>query len=160
MYICYSRFKYVTYLEVATYIYVYCVNLYLAVDKPSRPEVVLSNQSIQLTVNDETLLINCLPHDTNFSYMWERKYMKLPSTAQGINSEQLTITSLKPKDSGEYRCIMSNSTGMIASDYVIITIKGLWIDTYVICYCKRMICIDVILLKDLESLLKPKLKLL
>ena len=124
----------------------HCVNLYLAVDKPSRPEVVLSNQSIQLTVNDETLLINCLPHDTNFSYMWERKYMKLPSTAQGINSEQLTITSLKPKDSGEYRCIMSNSTGMIASEYILITIKGLWIDNLLL---QLMIYI--------ESLLKPNL---
>ena len=94
--------------------------------KPPRPKVtVLASQPIQLTVNDRKLLMKCLPYDVNFNYKWERKNAKLPSTAQGVNSEQLTILNLKPKDSGEYRCIMSNSTGMIASDYESVTIKGL-----------------------------------
>ena len=69
--------------------------------------------------------MNTLLFDVNFIYAWERKYTKLPSTAQGVNSEQLTITNLKPKDSGEYQWIMSNSTGMITSDYASVTIKGL-----------------------------------
>ena len=85
----------------------------------------LASQPIQLTVNNRKLLMNCLPYDANFNYMWERKNTKLPSSARGINSEQLRITNLKPKDSGEYRCIMSNSTGMIASDYASVTIEGL-----------------------------------
>ena len=85
----------------------------------------LDSQPINLTVNDRKLLMKCLPYDVNFIYMWERKNTKLPSTAHGVNSELLTITNLKPKDSGEYRCIMSNSTGMIASDYESVTIKGL-----------------------------------
>ena len=94
--------------------------------KPSRPKVtVLASQPIQLTVNDRNLLMKCLPYNVNFNYNWERKNAKLPSTAQGVNSEQLAIPYLKPKDSGEYRCIMSNSTGMIASDYESVTIKGL-----------------------------------
>ena len=85
----------------------------------------LASQPIQLTVNDRKLLMNCLPYDVNFNYKWERKNARLPLTAHGRNSEQLTITNLKPKDSGVYRCIMSNSTGMIASDYASVTIKGL-----------------------------------
>ena len=85
----------------------------------------LASQPIQLTVNDRKLLMNCLPYDVKFNYKWERKNTKLPSTAHGVNSQQLTITNLKPKDSGEYRCIMSNSTGMIASDYASVIIEGL-----------------------------------
>ena len=85
----------------------------------------LASQPIQLTVNDKKLLMNCLPYDVNFNYKWERKNKKLPSTAQGVNSQQLTIFNLKPKDSGKYRCIMSNSTGMIVSDYASVSIKGL-----------------------------------
>ena len=105
--------------------HVYAYKLY-TVAKPSRPKVaVLASQPIELTVNDRKLLMNCLPYDVDFNYKWERKNTKLPTTAVGVNSEQLTITNLKPKDSGEYRCIMSNSTGMIASDYTPVTIKGL-----------------------------------
>ena len=69
--------------------------------------------------------MRCLPYDRNFSYTWERKNKKIPSTAIQINSQHLIITNLKPDDSGEYRCIMSNSTGQIASDYSLVTIKGL-----------------------------------
>ena len=94
--------------------------------KPSRPNVtVLASQPIQLTVNDRKLLMKCLPYDVNFNYKWERKNAKLPLKARGVNSEQLAIPNLKPKDSGEYRCIISNSTGLIASDYESVTIKGL-----------------------------------
>ena len=85
----------------------------------------LASQPIQLTVNDKKLLMRCLPYDVNFNYKWDRKNTRLPSAARGRNSEQLTINNLTPKDSGEYRCIMSNSTGKIASDYVSVTIKGL-----------------------------------
>ena len=104
----------------------YAYVCFYAVAKPSWPKVVvLSNQPIQLTVNNRKLRMKCLPYDVSFSYKWERKNMELPSTARGRNSEQLTIINLKPKNSGEYRCTMSNSTGMIASDYVLVTIKGL-----------------------------------
>ena len=99
---------------------------FYAVAKPSRPKVVvLSSQPIQLSGNNRKLRMKCLPYDVSFSYKWERKNMELPSTARGRISVQLTIINLKPKDSGEYQCVMSNSTGMIASDYILVTIKGL-----------------------------------
>ena len=80
---------------------------------------------IKLRVNNHMLRMKCLPYDRSFSYKWERKNKQLPSTALNINSERLRITNLKPDDSGEYRCIMSNSTGQIASDYSLVTVKGL-----------------------------------
>ena len=88
---------------------------------------VLPGQQIELTVNNFTLLMKCLSHYMNFDYKWEKKNSKLPLKVRGINSEQLAIRKLQPKDSGEYRCIMSNSTGTIASSYSLVTIKGLYL---------------------------------
>ena len=61
-------------------------------------------------------------YNEDFDYQWEKKNeMAHPS----VNSYQLNITDLKIEDAGEYRCAMSNSTGKIFSDYLLITIKGL-----------------------------------
>ena len=86
----------------------------------------IPGQQIELTVNNFTLLMKCLSYNmTNLTFKWERKNSELPPTAQGVLSDQLIITQLSPKDSGEYKCTASNSTGMIASDYSLVTIKGL-----------------------------------
>ena len=74
---------------------------------------VLPGQQIELTVNNFTLLMKCLSHYMNFDYKWEKKNSKLPLKVQGINS-------LQPKDSGEYHCIMSNSTKTITSSYSLV----------------------------------------
>ena len=97
------------------------------VGTPIKPTVVvLPGQKIELTINNFTLLMKCLLYKmVNLNFTWEKKNNKLPSTAQGVYSDQLTITKLSPKDSGEYRCVVSNSTGMIASDYSLVTIRGL-----------------------------------
>ena len=101
-----------------------CIFFMLGV--PSKPTVaVRPGPLIKLGVNNYVIRMRCLPHDNNFSYKWERKNNQLPSNALYINTEQLTIANLKPGDSGEYRCIMSNSTGQIASNYTLVTVKGL-----------------------------------
>ena len=71
------------------------------------------------------LQMRCIPYKRNFNYRWERKNSHLPPNALDINSSKLTIVKLKPEDAGEYRCIMSNSTGQIASNYSLVTVKGL-----------------------------------
>jgi len=91
----------------------------------------LPGQKIKLTVNNFTMFMRCLSYNMNFNYTWEKKNEKLPLNVQGVNSLQLTITNLKPEDSGKYRCIMSNSTGKIPSDYSLLTVKGLWLYNYV-----------------------------
>ena len=70
--------------------------------------------------------MNCTFYTNGFEYKWEKKNETIISRAQGINSRQLTITNLKPEDSGEYRCILSNSTGVIISDYSLLTVEGLF----------------------------------
>ena len=61
--------------------------------------------------------MNCIPHEKSFKYLWEKKNSILPPRAQGVYSSELTILNLRPEDSGEYRCIMSNATGRVTSSY-------------------------------------------
>ena len=61
--------------------------------------------------------MRCAPNEKNFNYLWQKKNNDLIHRAKGIHSSELTIINLRPEDSGEYRCIVSNSTGRIASSY-------------------------------------------
>ena len=82
---------------------------------------------ITLTVSNFRLSLKCdVPNGNDSEYRWEKKNGKNISRSQGINSRDLIITDLKPEDSGEYRCIVSNSTGVISSDYSSLTVKGLY----------------------------------
>ena len=103
----------------------------LCVGKPT--VTALPSQNMELTNNNSTLVLMCsLPENNiNFNFRWEKKHKRLPLRAHGVNSQQLTITKLNTKDSGEYRCIVSNSAGIIASDYSVITIKGLELINFV-----------------------------
>ena len=85
-------------------------------------------QLINLTVNDFTLSMKCTFYVSGFDYKWEKKNERNIPRAYGMNSKQLAITDLKPEDSGEYRCILSNSTGVIMSDYTLLTVEGLFVD--------------------------------
>ena len=68
--------------------------------------------------------MTCMPHSNNFNYLWKRKAALLPSRAQGIHKSHMTITNLMPEDSGEYRCVLSNATGTISSDYFKLSVEG------------------------------------
>lgn len=82
-------------------------------------------QVVSLTVNGFSLSMQCGDYNKDFDYHWEKKNAKFHLGAQGVNSHQLIIANVIPEDSGEYRCTMSNSTGKIFSNYLLITIKGL-----------------------------------
>jgi len=90
---------------------------------PIQP-VVLKSAAIQLTINDYNLSMDCIPDKDGFSYLWEKKNNNVSSAAQGIHSSQLNIYNVTPDDAGDYRCVMSNSTGVIRSNYTKITIEG------------------------------------
>jgi len=68
--------------------------------------------------------MKCTPKRDDFSYKWEKRNDNLSSRIQGIHSFQLNVYNVTPEDAGDYRCLMSNSTGVIASNYKTITIEG------------------------------------
>ena len=88
------------------------------------PPVVMTDREINLTVNDYILVMKCLPDKINFDYKWIKKNHVLPLRAQGASSSQLIIVNLKPEDSGDYQCVMSNRTGSISSSFVTVIVRG------------------------------------
>ena len=81
-------------------------------------------------VSNFNLSMQCGNYNKDFNYQWEMKNGRFDSRAQGVNSHHLAITNLKPDDAGEYRCAMSNSTGKLLSDYVSITIRGVFFEVH------------------------------
>jgi len=95
---------------------------------PVQPKVqVLPSQMISLTVNNFSISMSCIPDQHDLHYMWEKRNANLPSRAQGVHSSTLTIINLKPEDSGEYRCVVSNSTGRLASEFLPVIVKGIFV---------------------------------
>ena len=78
--------------------------------------------------------MKCTPDKTNFNYTWIKKNDILPSRAQGVSTSQLTIVNLQPEDSGDYQCVMSNSTGTISSSFSAVHVIG-----------KNNICISAVI---------------
>ena len=79
---------------------------------------------VNLIVNNYNLTMKCLPDKNNFNYKWIKKNDALPLRAQGVNTSQLTIFNLTPEDSGDYQCVMSNSTGTISSNFSTVKVIG------------------------------------
>ena len=84
----------------------------------------MTDPVVNLTVNNYNLIMKCSPNMDNFNYKWIKKNDILPSRAQGINTSQLTIVNLKPEDSGDYQCVMINSTGIISSSFSTVDVIG------------------------------------
>ena len=79
---------------------------------------------VNLTVNNYNLTMKCLRNNNNFNYKWIKKNKAFPSRAKGVNTSQLIIVNLRPEDSGDYQCVMSNSTGTISSNFSTVSITG------------------------------------
>ena len=111
--------------KIATFVVLSCdiPNIIIYIDPPS-PPVVMTASLVNLTVNNYNLTMKCLPDKTNFNYKWIKKNDVLPLRAQGVNTSQLTIVNLTFEDSGDYQCVMSNSTGTISSNFSNVNIKG------------------------------------
>ena len=75
--------------------------------------------------------MKCIPDNNHlpYTYTWLKKGGVLPSRAKGVNSAYMTISSLKPNDSGDYQCIVSNRTGRIKSKFSTVKITGKEKDT-------------------------------
>jgi len=69
--------------------------------------------------------MRCLPSDTDLQYKWNRKNASLPASIAGANTSTFTIYRLKPEDAGDYQCILTNASGVIASEFDTLNIKGM-----------------------------------
>ena len=85
----------------------------------------IPNPLIHLQTSDQQLSMKCAPDTNGVNYTWEKRYSSLPSRAQGANTSNMIIVNLKPEDSGEYRCTISNSTGKIYSEYALVVVAGI-----------------------------------
>ena len=87
--------------------------------------VVVCYPLFNLQSSNQKLSMKCTPNSKGVSYTWEKRYSTLPSRAQGVNTSNMIIVNLTPEDSGQYRCIISNSkSGRIFSDYKSVTVRG------------------------------------
>ena len=86
--------------------------------------------SLFLTSNFTNVSFSC-EADGASSYYWERQHDSIPTTASGVNTSILTITSLQPKDAGYYRCVATNASGSTESKYAKLSVNG---GTYVRVY--------------------------
>ena len=84
----------------------------------------MTDPVVNLTVNNYNLTMKCLPDNSKFNYKWIKKNIALPLRAQGASTSHLTIINLKPEDSGDYQCVMSNSTGAISSRFSTVHVIG------------------------------------
>jgi len=108
----------------------------LCIGTPIPPWVVVPTDKVQLTINNYNYSMKCMPLSNHLDYFWEKRKDIFSLRTGGINSQTLTITNLRPEDSGEYRCTVSNSTGSITSNYIKITIEGKYIQYHQLCALK------------------------
>ena len=87
-------------------------------------KVKMDDDKVDLLVKNYNLTMQCLPSGTDLSYRWNRKNTSLPVSAVGVNTSTMTIYRLTPEDAGDYQCILSNISGVIASQYTPLKING------------------------------------
>jgi len=101
------------------------ISSYCFLGETIKPRVIVSNSPVYLSTNTFNLLIKCTPYKANFDYKWEKQNGDLPTRTEETNSSHMSIINLLPEDSGEYRCVMSNSTGTVVSDFSKLIVKGM-----------------------------------
>ena len=104
-----------------------CLLLFL-IGYPNRPQIVKPTSLVELVRTDDFhFSMFCRSNVLNAQFRWEKRKDVLSPNAHGVNSSNLTIFNLIPNDSGEYRCIVSNSTGVIESEYFNLTVRGMYV---------------------------------
>ena len=75
-------------------------------------------------VNDTTSVSLTCEADGATSYNWERQSGSVPSGATGVNTNVLTFFNITPEDAGNYRCVATNASGSIDSNYAALSVIG------------------------------------
>ena len=87
-------------------------------------KVKMDSNKVGLLIRNYNLSMQCLPSGTNLQYKWNKKNASLPSSAAGVNTSTLTIHRLTPEDAGDYQCILTNASGVIASEFDTLKVYG------------------------------------
>ena len=88
------------------------------------PMIALSDPVVLLNASNFNLSMRCYPDSIDHHYEWRKRNANLPARAQGVFSSQLILSNIRPEDSGKYQCVISNSTGKIASVYSVLKVEG------------------------------------
>ena len=87
------------------------------------------NKFVGLESNFTNVSLTC-EADGASAYSWERQDDSIPSGANGVNTNTLTLINLQLEDAGQYRCVATNDSGSTQSDYAMLTIKGIYTNDY------------------------------
>ena len=78
--------------------------------------------------NDSTSVAFVCIANGSRSYFWQRDNGNdIPSNAEGIQSNNLVLHNILPRDNGRYRCVAVNKHGSNNSRYAMLTVEGMYL---------------------------------
>ena len=78
--------------------------------------------------NDSTSVAFVCIANGSRSYFWQRDDgNSIPSDAEGIESNNIVLQSILPRDSGRYQCVAVNKHGRNYSRYAMLTVEGMYL---------------------------------
>ena len=92
-------------------------------------KVKMDSNEVDLLIRNYNLTMRCLPSGTGLQYKWSRRNGSIPASAVGVDTSTLTIYRLTPEDAGDYQCILSNISGVIASEFDTLKVTGMGLRT-------------------------------
>ena len=73
---------------------------------------------------NESITLHCIADGEGLSYTWKRQDLELPHSATGNTTNTLVISGVRERDSGNYRCTVSNKFGTVSTGYASLNIAG------------------------------------
>ena len=83
------------------------------------------SQKVAVVFGNETVSFHCIADGDELSFSWKRQDLQLPYSTTGNTTNTLVISGAREKDSGNYRCIVSNRFGTVSSDYASLNVAGM-----------------------------------
>ena len=81
------------------------------------------NKTVEISNENATVNFMCMA-DGASSYFWRKENGNISSTAESINTNNLTLKNILPSDSGRYQCVAVNENGRSYSNYATLTVEG------------------------------------